>query len=117
MKNTSFYLLLIPILLVLVAITFAVISPNESAMTLLAVLLLPVSIPPAVFHLKIQPGTTKKIACYSGAISFSYLVMAVFLKVQHFPGGDWSLLLGVFMLVMLFIPFVFKHLYEKKSVN
>ncbi len=55
----------------------------------------------------------KKLAFVTGALSLSLSCLGVLFKIMHWPGASILLVVGMALLSLIFIPSMFKYLYDK----
>ena len=57
----------------------------------------------------------KKFAFITGAISFSLTGLGVIFKMNHWHPADMILIVGIGIFSLLFIPSIFKYLYDREK--
>lgn len=57
----------------------------------------------------------KKLAFISGAISFSLTSLSYLFHHQLWPGGNIALVLGIGLFALVFVPSMFKYLYDREK--
>lgn len=73
----------------------------------------PVTFVPYLFKLQLMPQKAKRIALSSGAMAFSYLVLGIMSKINHYQGGDIMVILSALTFAVGCFPFAAKYLLEK----
>jgi len=55
----------------------------------------------------------KKLAFVTGALSLSLTCIGVMFKIMHWPGANILIVVGITLMSLIFIPSMFKYLYDK----
>lgn len=72
---------------------------------------------PLFFYTSYKEQVDKKnvLLSVTGYFTISFLIIGVLFKVQHWPGAAISLLIGQFLLILLFLPLYLVNAYKKAS--
>jgi len=72
---------------------------------------------PLFFYTSYKEQVEKKnvLLSVTGYFTISFLIIGVLFRVQHWPGAAISLLIGQFLLILLFLPLYLVNAYKKAS--
>jgi hypothetical protein len=57
----------------------------------------------------------KKLAFITGPVSISLNGLGIIFKMNHWPGASILIVIGIGIFSLLFIPSIFKYLYDKEK--